>query len=283
MKETLFDYDGEVSWCPGCGDYKIMDALKLALQELGIEPRNLAVAAGIGQAAKMPHYFNCNCVNGLHGRSLPLATGVKAANKNLTVLAIGGDGDMYGEGGNHLIHTTRRNPDITAIVCNNMIYGLTKGQGSPTTELGTKTTTQPFGVTSLPLNPLALALACGATFVARSSAAEQERTKEIIKQAVTHKGFALIDIFQPCVSFNKKNSWQWLQTATKWIDERHDTANFIEAIKLTQEKEPYQLGIFYRAEGRAAFEELQAPYAHGDSSPLWQRNANIEFVNKMLG
>lgn len=282
MTETIYDYHGEVAWCTGCGDYRILDALKLALQELGIAPRDLAAVSGIGQAAKMPHYFICNCVNGLHGRALPLATGVKAANKNLTVIAIGGDGDMYGEGGNHFIHTIRRNPDITNIVCNNMIYGLTKGQGSPTTELGTKTTTQPFGVTNQPLNPLMLALACGATFVARSAASDYKKTQEIIKEAITHKGYALVDIFQPCVSFNKKNTWQWLQASTKWLGEEHDATDFSAAFKLTMANDPYPLGIFYQVKGRPTFDESQPLYQQGDDSALWERDPNLTFVEETL-
>lgn len=282
MIKTTYDYNGEIAWCPGCGDFKILEALKLALHELNVDPLKLAVASGIGQAAKMPHYMKCNCVNGLHGRALPLATGIKASNRDLTVIAVGGDGDMYGEGGNHLVHCIRRNPDITNIICNNMVYGLTKGQGSPTTEIGTKTTTQPRGVTSMPLNPLALSLACGATFVARSSAADVKRTKEIIKQAITHKGYALVDVFQPCVSFNKKNTWQWLRASTRWLDAGHDASDFNAAMKLTQENDPYPLGIFYRTEGRPTFEEVQAPYENSRGGPLWDREPNLDFVKRML-
>lgn len=283
MIGTAYDYNGEIAWCAGCGDFKILDALKLALHGLDIDPLKLAVVSGIGQAAKMPHYLKCHCVNGLHGRALPLATGVKASNRGLTVIAVGGDGDMYGEGGNHFVHCIRRNPDITNIVCNNMIYGLTKGQGSPTTERGTRTTTQPRGVTSTPLNPLALALACGATFVARASAADTERTVEIIKRAISHKGYALVDIFQPCVSFNKKNSWQWLQSSTRWLDDGHNAADFTAAVSLAMESEPYPLGIFYQINGNPCFEEVQAPYEKGDDSPLWNRKPNLDFVKKMLG
>lgn len=283
MIETAYDYNGEIAWCPGCGDFKILDALKLALRGLEIDPLKLAVVSGIGQAAKMPHYMKCHCVNGLHGRALPLATGVKAADRSLTVVAVGGDGDMYGEGGNHFIHCIRRNPDITNIVCNNMIYGLTKGQGSPTTELGTKTTTQPRGVTNAPLNPLAVALACGATFVARASAADAERTAEIIRRAISHKGYALVDIFQPCVSFNKKNTWQWLQSSTRWLDDGRDTADLMAAFSLAMKSDPYPLGIFYQTEDKPCFEEVQAPYEKGDARPLWDREPNLDFVKKMLG
>lgn len=286
MKHTPFDYDGEIAWCPGCGDYKILEALKLALDELGIDPLELAVVSGIGQAAKMPHYLRCNCVNGLHGRALPLASGVKASNRRLTVLAIGGDGDMYGEGGNHFMHTIRRNPDITNIVCNNMIYGLTKGQGSPTTPVGMKTSSQPDGVTSYPLNPLLVAISSGATFVARGSAADVPRTKELIKSAILHKGYALIDIFQPCVSFNKVNTWKWLGESTKWLDELdkgHDPSDIGAAMALTLESDPYPLGIIYKTAVRKTFEETRAPYQDGDDTPLYARARRIEEVKKLLG
>lgn len=283
MAETVFDYSGEISWCPGCGDYKILEALKLALSELGLAPSDVVVASGIGQAAKMPHYLKCHCVNGLHGRALPLATGIKAANPGLTVIAVGGDGDMYGEGGNHFIHAVRRNPNITNIVCNNMIYGLTKGQGSPTTPVGTATSSQPGGVTNRPLNPLLLALSCGATFVARASAADVDRTKEIIKEAINHRGYALVDIFQPCVSFNKSHSWQWLQTAAKWLDEPRDESDMAGAMALALESDPFPLGVIYKAEPGTLFEATLAPYRHGDRTPLFKRTPRLENIEKLIG
>ncbi|MDD4159692.1 MAG: thiamine pyrophosphate-dependent enzyme [Synergistaceae bacterium] len=282
MIDTAFDYTGEISWCPGCGDYKILESLKMALSELRLDPRKVVVASGIGQAAKMPHYLKCNCVNGLHGRALPLATGIKASNRHLTVIAVGGDGDMYGEGGNHFMHAIRRNPDITNIVCNNMIYGLTKGQGSPTTPVGMKTPTQPFGVTSKPLNPLLLALSCGATFVARASAADTERTKDVIVKAIRHKGYALVDIFQPCVSFNRTNTWQWLSKSTEWLDEERDASDKLEAMRLSMETEPYPLGIIYMSEPEKTFEENQAPYQANDNTPLYARAPALENIRKLL-
>ena len=283
MPSTVFDYSGEISWCPGCGDYKILEALKLALSELEVDPLKLAVVSGIGQAAKMPHYLKCNCVNGLHGRALPLATGVKSANRGLTVIAVGGDGDMYGEGGNHFIHAIRRNPNIAHLVCNNMIYGLTKGQGSPTTPLGMKTSTQPEGVTSWPLNPLLLAISCGATFVARGSATDVPRTKELIKAAIRHRGYALVDIFQPCVSFNKVNTWQWLSTSTKWLEDgEHDPSDMNAAMAQTMRNEPYPLGVIYKTDPRPTFEETRAPYQSGDETPLFEYPRRPEVVEKLL-
>ncbi|MHC4574654.1 MAG: thiamine pyrophosphate-dependent enzyme, partial [Planctomycetota bacterium] len=157
--------DIDIAWCPGCGNFPILKILTQALAELQIEPTNLVVVSGIGQAAKIPHYFKTNCFNGLHGRALPPATAIKATNPHLTVIAESGDGDMYGEGGNHLLHTIRRNPDITNIVHNNMVYGLTKGQASPTSQLGFKTPVQVAGVFLEPFNPLAVAIALDASFV----------------------------------------------------------------------------------------------------------------------
>ena len=283
MTANPFDMEhGELSWCPGCGDYAILDALKKALLGLGLSPQQVVLVSGIGQAAKMPHYLRSNFFNGLHGRALSAATGIKAANPELTVIAVGGDGDMYGEGGNHFMHAIRRNPDITNIVCNNMIYGLTKGQGSPTTAIGMKTSTQPFGVTSKPLNPLLLALSCGATFVARASAADADRTKNIIVKAIKHKGYALVDIFQPCVSFNKVNTWQWLSKSTKWLDEDRDASDKLEAMRLSMETDPYPLGIIYRSEHEKTFEENQAPYETGDDTPLYARTPALENIRKLL-
>jgi len=209
MEAQSFDMgDIDIAWCPGCGNIPILKILKQALAELEIEPTNLVLVSGIGQAAKIPHYLKTNVFNGLHGRALPPATAIKAANPALTVLAESGDGDMYGEGGNHFLHTIRRNPNITNIVHNNMVYGLTKGQASPTSQIGFKTPVQVNGVFLEPFNPLAVAIALDAGFVARAYAGDAEQTKEILNKAIKHRGYALVDIFQPCVSFNKLNTYQ---------------------------------------------------------------------------
>src|SRR6056297_548383 len=189
----------KTAWCPGCGNFMILKALQQALKELSLKPQQVVIVSGIGQAAKTPQYLNVNMFNGLHGRALPPATAIKACNPELTVIAEGGDGDMYGEGGNHFLHTIRRNPNITHLVHNNMVYGLTKGQASPTSQIGFKTPLQVDGVILKPINPIALALSAGATFVARAFSSDMEKTKEIIKKAIAHNGYALVDIFQPCV------------------------------------------------------------------------------------
>lgn len=269
------DYDVEhvdLSWCPGCGNFQILSTLKEALAELGLSPQQIVLVSGIGQAAKMPHFMKGHIIQGLHGRALPVATGVKAANPEMTVIAIGGDGDMYGEGGNHLLHAIRRNPDLTNIVHNNMVYGLTKGQASPTSPVGLKTPVQVEGVFSHPLNPLALALSQGASFVARTFSANTDLSREIMKAAILHKGYALVDIFQPCVSFNKVNTYKWFKENTYLLKENpEDEHDRRKAMELALGGPPYPLGILFRdREGRTTFEE-QLPAYREEKNPLWKR------------
>ncbi|WP_322545526.1 2-oxoacid:ferredoxin oxidoreductase subunit beta, partial [Clostridium perfringens] len=199
----------EIAWCPGCGNFGILAAIKEALSELELKPEDVVMVSGIGQAAKTPHYLKANGFNGLHGRALPPAQAIKMVNKNLKVIITSGDGDSYGEGGNHFIHNIRRNVDMVHLVHNNQIYGLTKGQGSPTTAKGQVTSMQFEGVYINPINPLAIAISAGATFVARSFSADKEHLKSTIKAAMNHNGYSLIDIMQPCVVFNKINTFKW--------------------------------------------------------------------------
>jgi 2-oxoglutarate ferredoxin oxidoreductase subunit beta len=207
--KTDYASGDEIAWCPGCGNFGILSALQTALASLEIDPRNLLLVSGIGQAAKLPHYVRCNCFNGLHGRALPVATGAKIANRDLTVIVTTGDGDCYGEGGNHFIHGIRRNLDVTLIVHDNQIYGLTKGQASPTTDSGYTTKVQRGGAVLTPLHPLELAIALGCGFVARGFAGDITHLADLMKAAVGYKGFALIDVLQPCVTFNRKNTFSW--------------------------------------------------------------------------
>ncbi len=265
----------DIAWCPGCGDYAILRILKTALAELEIAPEQTVVVSGIGQAAKIPHYLRCNFFNGLHGRALPPATAIKAANSELTVIAEGGDGDMYGEGGNHFIHTIRRNPNITNIVHNNMVYGLTKGQASPTSRKGFQTPVQVQGVIHEPFNPLAVAIALGASFVARGFSGEFEKTKELVKRAIQHDGYALVDIFQPCVSFNKVNTHAWFRDNTYWLDETHDPHDRAAAFAKATEEMPFPLGVFYISPGKPSFEQSIAAYAT-DKTPIVKRQIDRE-------
>ena len=204
-----FHSDEPIAWCPGCGNFSILEALKTAFVQSGKKPHEIVIVSGIGQAPKTPHYLRCNTFNGLHGRTLPVATGIKLANHELTVLAQGGDGDGYAEGGNHFLHAMRRNIDITYLVHNNQVYGLTKGQASPTSPQGFVTNTTPNGAVNQPINPILLAVASHCSFVARGFAGEIEHLADLIRQGILHKGFALIDILQPCVSFNRVNTFKW--------------------------------------------------------------------------
>src|SRR4030066_2591780 len=192
---ALEDYKGQTpAWCTGCGNFGILNSFKSAIVELGIEPHQFTIVSGIGQAGKLPHFLKCNTFNGLHGRTLPVATGIRLSNHEMLVIAVAGDGDCYGEGGNHLMHAMRRNINVKLLVHDNQVYGLTKGQASPTTSEGTVTKNAPFGVFSEQLNPIALAIALDCSFVARGFAGDNEHLKELIKEAVKYKGFSLVDI-----------------------------------------------------------------------------------------
>lgn len=257
MEINDFKSNDEISWCPGCGDFGILNALKKALVTLGKLPKDILLVSGIGQAAKLPHYIRCNCFNGLHGRAIPPAVGAKIANRNLTVIVTTGDGDCYGEGGNHFMHNIRRNVDITLVVCNNQIYGLTKGQASPTTDLGYQTKVQVNGVIVEPLHPLEMAIALGCGFVARGYSADSEHLSWLISEGIKHKGFSLIDVLQPCVSFNKKNTYEWY---AKRIYKINDNSSYNPNDKMSAYQKAGEwgdripIGIIYRFE-KQTYEE----------------------------
>ena len=281
--KTNFDFDQipETDWCPGCGNFSILKVLKQSLDELKINPKKLVISAGIGQAAKTSQYVNSNCFNGLHGRALPVATGIKAANPELIVIAEGGDGDMYGEGGNHFIHAIRRNLDIVNIVHDNMVYGLTLGQASPTSRRDTKTTLQLDGVFLEPFNPIAVAISLNASFVARAFSGDMNQLKEILKEAVNHKGYALVDVFHPCVSFNKTNTFKWFKDNTYYVDKNYDNTDKIEAIKKAFETDKFPLGVIYKNEKNKTFNENLNAYKN-DKRPLYKRKVNLKKVEKLL-
>ena len=271
----------DIAWCPGCGNFGILNTLKQALEELDIKPEQLIMVSGIGQAAKEPHYLKCNVFNGLHGRALPPATAIKAANPGMIVIADSGDGDMYGEGGNHFIHAIRRNPNITVIVHNNMVYGLTKGQASPTSRIGFKTPIQVEGVFEEPFNPLSVAIALDASFVSRAFAGDADKTKGILKKAIMHKGFALVDIFQPCVSFNKVNTFQWFKENTYYLEDSHDPHDRLAAFKRAIEQNKLPLGIFYVNENKPLFEDKLAAYKK-NRTPLFDRQVNYAKLSELI-
>lgn len=240
----------ETAWCPGCGNFAILDALKKALVACGLSPHEVLIVSGIGQAAKTPHYLNVNVFNGLHGRAIPVATGAKLANPALTVIAESGDGCMYGEGGNHFLSAIRRNIDITVIVHDNQVYGLTKGQASPTSDKGFVTKAQPGGVYSSQFNPMAVAIALGAGFVARGYAGMKEHLADLIAKAIMHRGFSLVDILQPCVSFNKINTYAWYKERCQELPADYNPMDRVLAFKtalLFGDHIP--VGVIYEAEG----------------------------------
>lgn len=244
---TLEDYKGQTpAWCPGCGNFSILRTFREALVELGMEPHEFVMVSGIGQAAKFPHYIRCNTFNGLHGRALPVATAMRLANHELPVFVVTGDGDCYGEGGNHLMAAIRRNVNVKVFVHDNQVYGLTKGQASPTSMEGMVTKVQPFGVFSEQLNPMALAVALDCSFVARGFAGERDHLKQLIKQAIAHRGFSLVDILQPCVSFNKVNTYEWYQKRAYRIESGYNPEDRVQAFSRALEwGDRIPLGIIY--------------------------------------
>jgi 2-oxoglutarate ferredoxin oxidoreductase subunit beta len=243
-----FDTQDERAWCPGCGNYLLLACLKEALHRLDKQPHEVLVCSGIGQAAKLPHYIKANCFNGLHGRALPAAFAAKIVNPALTVIVSTGDGDSYGEGGNHFLHAMRRNIDIAHFVHDNGVYGLTKGQASPTMDLGRSTPGHPAGVRSEALNPLALAISQDAGFVARGFTGEREQLVVLMKAAIEHRGYALVDILQPCPVYNKVNTLQWYKERVRPLDSGHDPTDRLAAFaaSLAWGDEGIPIGIIYR-------------------------------------
>jgi 2-oxoglutarate ferredoxin oxidoreductase subunit beta len=245
---SLEEYKGQIpAWCPGCGNFSILKTLKEALVELELQPHQVTIVSGIGQAAKLPHYTKCNTFNGLHGRTLPVATALKLVNGRQVVLAVAGDGDCYGEGGNHLIHAMRRNVNVKLFVHDNQVYGLTKGQASPTSLETAHPKNLPFGVLSEHLNPMALAVAMDCSFVGRAFSGEMPHLKNMMKAAILHEGFSLVDIFQPCVSFNKINTYEWYKQRVYQIGPEHNSQDRSSAFaKALEWGDQIPIGIIYK-------------------------------------
>jgi 2-oxoglutarate/2-oxoacid ferredoxin oxidoreductase subunit beta len=255
----------EPAWCPGCGNFPMLKAFKQALAELEIRPADILLVSGIGQSSKFPHYLRCNTFNGIHGRALPVATGVRLANPNLKVVVTTGDGDCYGEGGNHLLAAFRRNPDMTLVVHNNQVYALTKGQASPTSDQGFASLIQPAGVPYPPLHALALAVAQDCSWVGRGFAGEPEHLTELYKQAISHQGFSLLEVLQPCVSFNKVNTYKWYQSRVYRLEDEpgYDPENELWAYQKAKEwGERIPLGVFF-IKPRPLLEEAYPALAAG--------------------
>ncbi|MFW6244137.1 MAG: thiamine pyrophosphate-dependent enzyme [Desulfovibrionales bacterium] len=270
----------ETAWCPGCGNFPLLKSLKQALADADIEPHQVLFSSGIGQAAKTPHYLRCNVFNGLHGRHLPVSTGAKLANPELVVISESGDGCTYGEGGNHFLAALRRNLDMTLLVHDNQIYGLTKGQASPTTSEGHQTKAQPWGQPSSGFNPVAVAVAMRAGFVARGFVGEGDHLASLISQAIAFKGFALVDIFQPCVSFNRVNTFSWYKDRCYQLGEDHDPTDFMQAMEKAEEwGEKIPIGVIWKNEERPTFESHLPMLEKG---PMATRTLDREALEKVM-
>ncbi len=283
---TIKDYMAAmpIQWCPGCGNFGILSAMRRALVGLGLEPHQVLMVSGIGQAGKFPHYLRCHVLNTLHGRTLPAAAAAKIANHELTVIAIGGDGDGYGEGGNHFIWSMTRNVNMTYVVHNNQVYGLTKGQASPTSDPGFVTKTTPEGAW-MPLRSLALAVACDCSFVARSFSEDTEHLANVIQMGVRHKGFALIEVLQPCVTFNRRNTYAWYRQRVYKLDSDggYDPTDRSAAfLKGLEWGDRIPIGVIYRKERPVYEETLSAisrkPLIDQEIDPLRCEPLMVEFM-----
>jgi 2-oxoglutarate ferredoxin oxidoreductase subunit beta len=283
MSELADKYrsDAPSAWCPGCGNFAILDCLQKALVELELPPERVIVVSDVGQAAKLPHYMNVNTFNGLHGRAVSEAIGVKLAAPDMTVVVHAGDGGTYGEGGNHLLHAIRRNIDLTVVVHDNHYYGLTKGQASPTLPLETKTKIQPRGVSVPPLNPLALAISQDCSFVAQGTAARTDHLVQLLVQGIRHKGFALINTLQPCVTYDKVFTFKYYKEHCTEVGDDRDRSDRQEALRLVEagnaERE-VPIGVIYSHQ-RETLDEVLTKRA---DTPLRERGVRPSLVSELL-
>ncbi|PLR69827.1 MULTISPECIES: 2-oxoacid:ferredoxin oxidoreductase subunit beta [Bacillaceae] len=271
------------NWCPGCGDFSVQAAIQRAAANAGLEPDQLAVVSGIGCSGRISGYINAYGFHGIHGRSLPIAQGVKMANKDLTVIASGGDGDGFAIGMGHTIHAIRRNIDVTYIVMDNQIYGLTKGQTSPRSDVGFKTKSTPKGSIESSLSVMEMALTAGATFVAQSFSTDLKDLTSIIEAGINHKGFSLINVFSPCVTYNKINTYDWFkENLTKLSDiEGYDPSNRMIAMQTLMERNGLVTGLIYQNKNQPSYQELVHNYSE---TPLSQADLQIseEKFNELL-
>ena len=271
-------YEGKIhpDWCPGCGDFTVLNAMKKALLELGLNPHEVLVVSGIGCSSNLPGFINSYGMHTLHGRALAVATGAKLGNHKLKVIATGGDGDGFGIGGNHFVHTMRRNVDLTYIVMDNQIYGLTTGQVSPTSIKGMKTKSSPHGSVENPINPIPMAIVGGATYVARAYSAKQKHLVDILKGAIEHRGFSFVDVFSPCVTYNKDNTFKWFNPRVKILEEEesYDPTDFHASLdKGYMWGEEIPIGLIWKRNDLPSLEELEPVLDEG--GPLAHRKLGI--------
>jgi 2-oxoglutarate/2-oxoacid ferredoxin oxidoreductase subunit beta len=274
---TFKDFRNDVkpNWCPGCGDYSVQASIQRAVANVGLEPENLAVISGIGCSGRISGYINSYGFHSIHGRSLPIAQGVKMANKDLTVIASGGDGDGYAIGMNHTFHSIRRNMNITYIVMDNQIYGLTKGQTSPRSQLGFKTKSTPMGSVEPPVSPMEMALSAGATFLAQGFSTDLKELTSLIEAGIKHDGFSLINVYSPCVTYNKINTYDWYKENLTSLSEieNYDPSNRDMAMQTIMQHKGLVTGLIYQNTERQSYQELLNGYS---ADPLTQADLDLE-------
>lgn len=257
---TFKDFRNKVkpNWCPGCGDFSVLAAMQRAFANVGLEPHDVAIVSGIGCSGRISGYVNAYGFHGVHGRALPIAQGLKLANRDLTVIAAGGDGDGFAIGMAHTVHAIRRNVDITYIVMDNQVYGLTKGQTSPRSELGFKTKSTPHGSIEAAIHPMEMALTVGAGFVAQSVSSDLKQLTHVIEEGIKHKGFSLINVYSPCVTYNKINTYDWFKENLVNLadDPNYDPSNRQMAMQKLMEHHGLVTGIIYQNKERKSYEEL---------------------------
>jgi 2-oxoglutarate/2-oxoacid ferredoxin oxidoreductase subunit beta len=265
---TLDQYksDEKPTWCPGCGDFGVLNGLYNAMRQKGLQTKDIVVVSGIGCSSRLPFFVASYGFHGVHGRAMPIATGIKVANPELKVLAMGGDGDAFAIGGGHFVHAARRNLDICYVIMDNNIYGLTKGQTSPTSQVGFVTKTTPKGTPDRPINPLRLAIASGATFVARGFSGKPKELAELIVEGINHNGFAVIDTFSPCPTFNKINTFRSYREEVADLPKDHDPSDMHKAIEAASSTDPMYLGVLYREEGESFEDHLAVAKAGGEEN-----------------
>ncbi len=272
--------DTKPTWCPGCGDFGVVAAVEGALKRLKIPPYNVVIVSGIGCSSNLPHFLSSYGFHGIHGRALPVAEGIRWANHGLTVIGTGGDGDGFGIGAGHFVHAMRRNVDLTYVTMDNQIYGLTTGQASPTSQMGQKTKSTPTGVIENPIDPIALALASGATYVARGFSGDVKQLTDLVAGGIQHKGFAFVDVFSPCVTYNKVNTFDFFrQRVYKLESAGHDPSDIVAAWQRALEwGDKIPIGLFYRTE-RPSYEDLEEVLHAG---PLLRQPAGLKGHESVL-
>ncbi len=272
--------DTRPTWCPGCGDFGVVAAVEGALKRLQIPPQNVVIVSGIGCSSNLPHFLSSYGFHAIHGRCLPVAEGIRWANHGLTVVGTGGDGDGFGIGAGHFVHAMRRNVDLTYVTMDNQIYGLTTGQASPTSTMGQKTKSTPTGVIERPIDPIALALASGATYVARGFSGDVKQLTDLVAGGLQHHGFSFVDVFSPCVTYNKLNTFDFFrQRVYKLESAGHDPSDPVAAWQRSLEwGDKIPIGLFYRTE-RPTYEDLEEVLAAG---PLAHQPAGLRGHESVL-